>query len=51
MVSQPVGGHSPATERKLGKVPHKEKTSIVYVFLAVVGGEEEEGEEGEEGDL
>jgi hypothetical protein len=34
-VSQPVGGHSPAAERKLGKVPHEEKTSIVYVFLAV----------------
>jgi hypothetical protein len=29
MVSQPVGGHSPAAERKLGKVPHEEKTSIV----------------------
>jgi hypothetical protein len=34
-VSQPVGGHSPAAERKLGKVPHEEKTSVFYVFLAV----------------
>jgi hypothetical protein len=35
-VSQPVGGHSPAAEQKLGNVPHEEKTSIVYVFLAVI---------------
>jgi hypothetical protein len=34
-VFQPVGGHSPAADRKLGKVPHEEKTSIVYVFFAV----------------
>jgi hypothetical protein len=34
-VSQPVGGHSPAAEQKLGKVPHEEKTSVVYVFVAV----------------
>jgi hypothetical protein len=33
-VSQPIGGHSPAAERKLGKVPHEEKTIVVYVFLA-----------------
>jgi hypothetical protein len=35
-VSQPVGGHSPAAEQKLGKGPHEEKTSVVYVFLAVL---------------
>jgi hypothetical protein len=33
-VSQPVGGHNPAAEGKLGKVFHKEKTAVVY-FLAV----------------
>jgi hypothetical protein len=35
-VSKPAGGYSPAAEGKLGKVPHEEKTSVVYVFLAVV---------------
>jgi hypothetical protein len=44
-VSQPLGGHSPAAERKLGKVPHEEKTSVVYVFLAVRTHEEERYEE------
>jgi hypothetical protein len=34
-VSQPVDGHSPATEQKLGKVPQEEKIRVVYVFLAV----------------
>jgi hypothetical protein len=32
-VSKPAGGYSPAAEGKLGKVPHEEKTSVVYVFL------------------
>jgi hypothetical protein len=30
-VSKPAGGYSPAAEGKLGKVPHEEKTSVVYV--------------------
>jgi hypothetical protein len=34
-VSKPAGGYSPAAEGNLGKVPHEEKTSVVYVFLAV----------------
>jgi hypothetical protein len=34
-ISQPAGGHSPAAEQKLSKVPHGEKTSVVNVFLAV----------------
>jgi hypothetical protein len=33
-ISQPVGGHNPAAEQKLGEVSHEEKTSVVF-FLAV----------------
>jgi hypothetical protein len=35
-ISKPAGIYSPAAEGKLGKVPHEEKTSVVYVFLAVI---------------
>jgi hypothetical protein len=33
-ISQPVGGHNLAAERKVGKVSHEEKTSVLF-FLAV----------------
>jgi hypothetical protein len=34
-ISQLVGGHNPAAERKLGKKSREEKTSVVFFFAVL----------------